>query len=246
MSVPLKALTVRYALDQSNRGPLVPVAGIDASHIYLGNPVFIQVCLFNGLPSQATFVDDFVGVLSANLIIRSVDEQGELLVQKFISAVVASPPEFAPAATYDGWIAGTEQHFQFSLAPIDTNVAVPSCGRLQFYGGIAVTYSAGPAFVGQFNGYFIDDGTAVWIIGVTTAGAPVLYYRLVDTYLGPVNSLESINGQLLANDSVVKVIINGSNSEWVVHKPATAGTNLAAGIVQTADKAVTLERTEGY
>ncbi len=238
----LSALTVRYALDQSNRAALTPYSGVAAGNIYLGNPLNVQACLFSGTPSADTFIDDLSNLESASLVFRVFDAKGATLIQKDLDD---SDAGFDITATYAGFVAGTEQHFNFSLNVLDTNISVPSCGQLDYYAGIAVNTTTGPILAGFFKGLFVDDGVAVWVVGVTAVGAPILFYRFVDSYVGSSTSLEAIHGDLLVDGSIVKVTINGSDSEWIVSKPSAHVTNVPRGYVHLLDGSASLARDEG-
>jgi hypothetical protein len=76
-------------------------------------------------------------------------------------------------------------------------------------------------------------------------------YRLpwVDSYIGGINSLEALNGALLPNgfEFVVTIAVGGlpSSSQWQVVKPATAATDLPAGVVRLLDNTAHLVRVGG-
>jgi hypothetical protein len=59
------------------------------------------------------------------------------------------------------------------------------------------------------------------------------------------NSLEALRGDVLPDASLLKVVIGGSESEWLVVKPAALATNLNAGVIRLLDNTAHLVRVGG-
>lgn len=160
--MPITALSLRFACNQESREPLRPVNYDVDPIIYKANPTRIEAALFDGPPSEDTFVSNITNVSGVTLIIRKNHSLGALLINKIGT--------IDNTTTYATWADGTKQQFLFDLTAADTNLITPSDGTLDMYGVIVLTTNTGPITLGFFNGVIQFNGVSGGVLPPAASG----------------------------------------------------------------------------
>lgn len=148
----LEGTVQRLACNQSSKTVAEDFLSGEQPLFYKKATARLQCALFLDTPEESTLVTDVSNITSAKLAIRKGGPTGTLLVTKTITSSAVG------ATTWDNWVVGTDQHFEFVLSAVDTNHETPSNGKLRIYFTIRVTTASSEYVAAHGYGIIQDVG----------------------------------------------------------------------------------------